>query len=96
MGDIFESSALRVRQGTVLPSLPHGLLPTCREEGAEAQPLGGGPVMPVMVHDSIGGCDGPFGTGTLDEAKEVSSLDRAFLKDTEIPAGETGAFHLQG
>lgn len=96
MGDIFESPALRVCLDIVLPSLAHGLAPTCGEEGTEAQLLGGGSIMPVMVHDSIGGCDGPFRAGTLKEAEKVAGLDRTFLKDAKIPAGETGAFHLQG
>ena len=58
--------------------------------------FGGGSIVPFMVHGPIGGCDGPFRTGSIDETKPVLRLDRSFLQHTEIPAGETCAFNLHG
>ena len=65
--DILELSLLWIRFGLLPCPLSHGLLPGRGEEWAQAQAFCGGSVVPFMVHNSIGGCDRPFGVGTVDE-----------------------------
>lgn len=65
--DIQKQSSLWIRFRLPQYPLSQGLLPTCGKELALAQTFSSGSVIPIMVHDSIGGCDRPFGTRAIPE-----------------------------
>lgn len=58
--------------------------------------FGRGQVVAFMVHDPIGGCDGPFRAGAFHELQTRARFDHALLDHPDIPACEAGAFHLYG
>ncbi len=89
-------SLLRIGLRLMVVSLPQGVLPACGEQGTQAQSFGCRPIFTLMVHDPIGGSDGPFRAGAIHELKRRIRFDRAFLEDPKIPSCEAGAFNLQG
>lgn len=85
---------LRVRPRLAAASFPQALLPACGKESAETQVFGSGQIVPLMVHDPVGGRDRPFRARSFHELQPRARFDRAFLDDPEIPACEAGAFDL--
>jgi len=62
---IAELSLSRIRTGLLPASLPQRLLPTEGKQGTEAQMFSGAQIVLLVMHDAIGGGDGPFRVGAL-------------------------------